>query len=108
LTFHWNFLTDEGISSLTPPFTDFGFFVLDGNIGLLTQSLSPSNTLFLAETGYKGTSLILGPGPHTLGFGVVDTTDGQVNSALLVDGVSISPVSEPSTLTYSDVELECC
>jgi len=98
LTFHWNFLTDEAINSLNPPFLDFGFYVLDGNIGLLTQSVSPSNTVFLDETGYRDTSVTLSPGSHTLGLGVVDTGDPSVNSALLVDGVSISSVPEPSTL----------
>jgi hypothetical protein len=104
-TFTWNYLTDEALGPTAPaiPPGDPGFLVLDGNAVLLsaaTLALSPSPSIFLAETGYQSTTIFLTPGTHTLGFGVTDgALDPGVNSALLIDNISIVAVSEPSSLT---------
>lgn len=100
LSFDFNFVTDE----LDQPseFSDTAFFVLDGEIFLLGNvenagdfTDTTSAFEFDGATGFQNFSTPLDPGIHTIGFGVVDVSDAIVNSALLIDNVTVSP--EPGT-----------
>ncbi|MEO1235503.1 MAG: PEP-CTERM sorting domain-containing protein [Planctomycetota bacterium] len=100
LSFDFNFATDE----LDQPsaFSDTAFFVLDGEISLLGNveddddfTDTTSAFEFDGATGFQNFSVSLDPGVHTIGFGVVDVSDAVVNSALLIDNITVSP--EPGT-----------
>jgi hypothetical protein len=94
LSFSWNHLTDERL--FTPPFPgghDFSFAVFDGTVIVLgdtTVKLVESLTIFLEESGFRRFDVVIPTtGVHVLGFGVVDTGDTDVLTALLVDRVTV-------------------
>jgi hypothetical protein len=99
IAFVWNFVTDE----LDQPsvFNDFAFVSL-GSGGLYeladkTTALFPfsAGPGFDGATGYRGFShTFAAAGSYTIGFGVVDVGDGNIDSVLLVD----DQVPEPATL----------
>ena len=94
VSFQWNFLTNEATPTF---FNDFAFVSLVGLSELAdtvsTFSLSP--TSFDEETGFQTFSFdITTTGTYTLGLGVIDSIDLIVDSALIVDNVS---VPEPLT-----------
>lgn len=108
LSFNWNFLTDE--NPFEVDYNDYGFYTLTNvtsPIALLGDTFSSLNPLvggFAWETGYSLVSLTLPvTGLYTLGFGIVDVGDDQVDSGLLIDGLALSgaPVTatpEPSSI----------
>lgn len=104
LSFSWNFLTNESTSPPDVNFNDFAFVVIDGALMKLADLTSPFGpapvaTGYFDFTGYQSFVMGLSPGPHTIGFGVVDAGfDGLIDSALLIDAVSFGAVPEPSSL----------
>ncbi len=99
LSFDWNFLTDEATPTI---FNDFAFFTVNPVTLELADTnfpvFSSSDSLFNEETGYQGVSVAISePGTYTLSFGVVDVLDEIVDSALLIDNVSVVPISTEST-----------
>ena len=111
LSFDWNFVTNELLSpSLLglPPAPDHAFVVIDGVVSTLTTAttatLVPSASPFVNEVGYQAFSHVFATaGLVTLAFGVVDSSDFRLSSALLVDNVQIAPaapiaVPEPDSL----------
>ncbi len=105
LTFDWNFLTDDFRAE---DFNDFAFVTLSQTTGELADTLSPlvqSLTEFRYETGFNSFSYTFTTaGTYTLGVAVVDVFDLQIDSALLIDNVSVSSlppsssIPEPSSL----------
>ncbi len=99
LSFDWNFLTDEA----TPTsFNDFAFFTVNPFTLELADTNFPvffsSESEFNEETGYQNASVAVSePGTYDLSFGVVDVLDEVVDSALLVDNISVLPISAGST-----------
>jgi hypothetical protein len=106
LTFSWNFVTTETTPSVTN--NDFSFFSLSRTGGVSTTTLlantnsvftSIANGSFTAQTGYRQSTFeFLTAGDYTLGFGAVNAQDGNFNSGLLIDQVSITAVPEPTSL----------
>jgi hypothetical protein len=66
-------------------------------IGGQPASLSPSPSIFLDETGYQIATVGVGPGTHTLGFGIGEHPDPWIMSALLIDDISFTKVPELSS-----------
>lgn len=94
LSFDWNFLTNDGPEGgWDSKYNDTAFYTLNGQAFFLADTLgglSPSATSFIAETGFGTLGLLLpSTGSYTLGFGVVDVFDTQIDSGLLVDNVSV-------------------
>jgi hypothetical protein len=91
LSFDWNFLTSEGAFSA---FNDVGFVAIAGESILLAdtnQPLNPSGTSFTSATGYGTfTYEFATAGTYTIGIGVMDGGDSQIDSALLVDNVVLT------------------
>jgi len=107
VSFSRDFLTNEDTPSTT---NDFAFVSLTSLRVLAdtnTPNFIPSNTSFIAETGYQTETLMISTaGTYTLGFGVVNVGDTSVSSGLLVDNVTFSPssaVPEPSSLIMSAI-----
>lgn len=105
ISFSWNFLTDQDPSENS--YNDLGFFVLNGFTPLADTTEAANLSLFTRlsrETGYKTASItVQAAGIYLLGFGVVDVDktdsgDTAVNSALLIDNISVTSVPEPLTL----------
>jgi PEP-CTERM motif len=97
IKFWWNFLTNESINATT--FNDFSDVTIDG----VTFALGAANTTagaavagFARSTGYQSARFDLGAGlVHTISFRVADAGDSIVDSAMLIDLVS---VPEPMSL----------
>ena len=99
LSFDWNFLTNEDSSSAN---NDFAFVIALASSGLAdTNSVFlPSSTMFGRETGFqKFSSTISASGSYTLGIGIINVADGEVQSGLLVDNVSTTPISTTAVPT---------
>lgn len=108
ITFNYDFLTSE----IQPgAHNDFAYYILfgssavtvlaDTNSGLLHPT-DPSNTVFNLETGYQTATIsIINTGTYTLGIGVSDATDKDVQSGLLVDNIQVTAVPEPTTIGFS-------
>lgn len=105
ISFFWNFLTDQ--DPLETDYNDFSFFVFN-NLTQLADTPDATEINFFTrlsrETGYQMTSIrVQATGTYTLGFGVVDVDqtgngDTAVNSALLIDNITVTRVPEPLTL----------
>ena len=107
LSFDWNFLTDEATPTV---FNDFAFFTVKPLALELADTgfpvFFPSDSEFNEETGYQNVSVVLSePGNYKLSFGVVDVLDEIVDSALLVDDISVFPVSTGITSDSEFLEL---
>ena len=92
LTFDWNFLTNEATPSNF--YNDFAFISINGLSELADTNIrfSLSPTGFSQETGYAQFSYTFTTaGTYTIGLGVVNTGDTTIDSALLVDNVSLTP-----------------
>lgn len=105
ISFSWNFLSDQDPQEAD--YNDFSFFVFNGLTQIADTEDAINDNFFTRlsrETGYQTTSItVQTPGTYTLGFGVVDVDrtgngDTAVNSALLIDNITVTPVPEPLTL----------
>jgi hypothetical protein len=96
LSFDWNFLTNEAPPSSS---NDFAFVVTLGSpTGLAdtTATFIPSVTIFPSETGFQRFSRSLSAGGnYTLGLGIINVADGETQSALLIDNVTLT--SDPTS-----------
>ncbi|MBH8564970.1 hypothetical protein I8748_22760 [Nostoc sp. CENA67] len=105
LSFSWNFLTDQVPSDST--FNDFAFFSLGNTVSSLADTFTPTTISFsrlAVETGYQTYSYTIPvAGTYTLGFGVVDVGDDAVNSALLIDNVSVKLQAVPESMSSTAV-----
>jgi len=106
LVFDWNFLSDEGIPS--EDFNDFAFaHLFDNSMANIDSAYLDTFSTFTnfggseydADTGWQSVSFggLTAGATYTLVFGVFDSGDGVVDSALLVDNVRSVP--EPSSLS---------
>ena len=102
LSFSWAFLSNE--PGELDPLGDFAFLVVDGTVHVLADVFAGLNPLatpgaFAYGTARAtGTHLFATGGTFDIAFGVVDVDDVAVDSALLVDDVSIRSVPEPASL----------
>jgi hypothetical protein len=110
LTFDWNFVCDELDQS--PTFNDYAFLAISDTASLATTSsafflasrnASTYNTVspppgFDGQTGWTigDNYTFTSAGTFRVGFVTFNVGDSGVNSALLFDGVSVTP--EPGTL----------
>ena len=98
LTFDGNFLKNK---EPDPIFNDFAFVSLNSLSTLaspLTSSLVPFSA-FDQQTGFKPFAFTIPTsGTYTLGLGVSNVTDTVGDSGLLVDGVRLEAVPEPSSV----------
>jgi hypothetical protein len=99
LSFDFNVLSNEDPGDNL----DYAFVQLDDFIIPLAQASNPSN-IFTNESGVNSFRFAFAePGIYNIGFGVLDTVDGQVPSALLVSNLDTTaePVPEPLTILGS-------
>ena len=110
LSFDFNFLTNE--VPQPAQFNDFGFVIANSSFDVLADRFSPllassPTAVFLDETGFQ--TFLEGPfvfgDTFTLAFGVVDVSDGTVNSGLLVDASGATAVPEPAALSLLGMAL---
>ena len=109
LTFNWDFLTNEGVSSQF--FNNFSFVNISANnvsslskLADTSSGLTPSptsnyadtNKRFASETGFKTFSYTIPTeGTYTLGIGVTNVGDPYGVSGVLVDNATLSTTSVP-------------
>jgi hypothetical protein len=107
LSFSWAMLTNEGEGAVGAlGLDDYVFVAIDGQITLLASVLTGTFQP-LTQPGYqrgtaRATAVIpfLAGGTYFLSFGVVDIDDTEVDSALLLDSVTVgTPVPEPGLLS---------
>ncbi|HEY9692792.1 MAG TPA: PEP-CTERM sorting domain-containing protein [Oculatellaceae cyanobacterium] len=113
LTFDWNFLTNEVAGTdLGAALPDFSFVSINSEANSISKlnflglaavfdptnnPFKPTATTFFQETGFNTFSYkIPTDGIYSLGIGVSNKFDNDVDSALLVDNVQVVP--EPSSL----------
>jgi hypothetical protein len=94
LSFNYNFLTNEEISSGLDVINDFAFVsITPGVVTVAADTFTPlvaSTTVFPLESGYQTWSNVLtAGGTYTLQIGVVDVVDGDRDSALLLDNLLV-------------------
>jgi hypothetical protein len=105
LSFDWNFLTNE----ILPPvsFSDFSFASItssDNSVSSLLELADVTDTTsefslteFFQETGFRTFSLKLPTtATYTLGLGIIDVGDSDLDSGLLVDNFKLTSVPEPA------------
>lgn len=109
ISFWWNFLTNEELGGAI---NDAAFVVLDGVSTKLADVFSAFTTSTLGGyadmTGYQYMEMSLGfAGEHTISFMVSDDLDGWVDSALLIDNVSVraGAIPEPAALSLVSLGL---
>lgn len=103
LTIDWNLLTNEEVP---PILNDFSFVSITPllepddttsetiDINLLTDAISPllvpSSTTFIEESGFQTSAFVIQEsGTYTLGLGVAHLLDETLDSALLIDDVTL-------------------
>ena len=108
ISFNWDFLTNDGASSLLGD-TDFGFFSISDGMGFEELIVLESSTGAIpgADGDNYGASVPVGglytdsffsqefdlaPGTYRIGFGVVDIENSDRSSALLFDNLSVQEV----------------
>ena len=100
VTFDWNFLTNEPTPSNN---NDFALATLAGstpNLAKTDSTFIQSFTDFNEETDFQNFDFTIpSTGSYTLGFGVVDVGDENVDSGLLVDNVSLQGSAVPFELS---------
>lgn len=101
LVFDWNFLTNEATPNY---FNDYAFWTVSpmGSVGTLASTQWPTFHYwgggYTRETGFKRHEWTAPTtGSYTVGIGVVNVGDEQVQSGVLVDNVHVTP--EPASLT---------
>lgn len=99
LTFSYKYVTAEVRNSGY----DSSFFFQDGTLTTLASSTTPGLNASKGVTGYSNglnytsVTVTLGIGTHTIGFGVYNSADTAVASAIFVDNVfTTSAIPEPS------------
>ncbi|MCC5609912.1 hypothetical protein LC612_24840 [Nostoc sp. CHAB 5834] len=99
LTLDWNFLTNE---VQFPPLNDFSFVTISSLSELADTSsarLNSSTIQFFQETGFQTFSFkIHSTGMYTLGIGVTDVGDNNIDSSLLVDNVRLISVPDKTSV----------
>ncbi|BAZ48591.1 Na-Ca exchanger/integrin-beta4 [Nostoc sp. NIES-4103] len=106
LSFDWDFLTNEVLPPIT--FSDFSFVSIssqDNSVSSLLALADVTNTTsefsltdFFQETGFQTFSFKLPTtGTYTLGLGVLDVGDGDIDSGLLIDNFKLTSVPEPTS-----------
>lgn len=100
LSFSYKYVTGEAVSSGY----DSSFVFKDGTLTSLASSTSAGLSSSRGVSGYSNglnyvtATISLAAGTHTIGFGVYNTADTAVASAIFVDNVfSTSAVPEPAT-----------
>lgn len=103
LTFSYKYVTAEIVNSGY----DSSFFFKDGAITTLASSTSAGLSSSKGVTGYTNglnyvsVTVSLGIGAHTIGFGVYNSADVAVQSAIFVDNIyTISAIPEPAASTF--------
>ena len=118
LNFDWNFLTNEVLPPVS--FSDFSFVSItssDNSGSYLLKLADVTNatsefslTEFFKETGFQTFSFKLPTtGTYTLGLGIIDVGDSDIDSGLLIDNFKLTSVPEPtsglSLLVFSSLVL---
>ncbi|QSJ20294.1 hypothetical protein JYQ62_17265 [Nostoc sp. UHCC 0702] len=118
LSFDWNFLTNEVLPPVS--FSDFSFVSItssDNSGSYLLKLADVTNatsefslTEFFKETGFQTFSFKLPTtGTYTLGLGITDVGDSNIDSGLLIDNFKLTSVPEPtsglSLLVFSSLVL---
>ena len=105
LTFHFDFLTNESLDQRVPH-NDTAFVTLQNganptllailanthsSLHTVADALSGAASFAAMETGdMTYTTTLASSGTYTLGFGVVNSVDGNIASGLLVDAITVS------------------
>lgn len=106
LTFDWNFLTDEHNEGVA--YNDFAIFTIGNTPYLLASRNSTFFTLDLVmpPAGFDGQThwatqnyTFPSSGTFKVAFAVFNVGDAGHDSVLLVDGVTVTPVPEPATIS---------
>jgi hypothetical protein len=93
LRFKWSFLTNDDLPYAD--YNDFAFMSVSGEtVKVLADNFFPgfvdSWSVHVLETGYMGAEYeFTASGTFTVGFGVVDQGDGEVDASLLIDCVEL-------------------
>ena len=111
VSFSYNFLTADGLHQ------DYAFAVLLNTATQATTSILLANALttplpgnggdatsrFSASTNYLTSAgfTIATAGNYQISFGVIDVSNNQLGSGLLLDNIRVTPVPEPSTLALA-------
>ncbi|MBH8562550.1 hypothetical protein I8748_10235 [Nostoc sp. CENA67] len=106
LSFDWDFLTNEVLPPIT--FSDFSFVSIssqDNSVSSLLALADVTDTTsefsltdFFQETGFKTFSFKLPTtGTYTLGLGVLDVGDSDIDSGLLIDNFKLTSVPESTS-----------
>ncbi|NEO73259.1 PEP-CTERM sorting domain-containing protein [Moorena sp. SIO3H5] len=103
LSFDWNFITNEFTSSNSGRFNDFSFVSISQMVDGLADTDFPlfieSFTDFDEETGFQSFSYTFETsGTFSLGIGVLNEDDTDLDSGLLIDNVELTSVPEPASI----------
>lgn len=104
IQFDYNFLTNENTTD-APTFRDFAFSTIrsgaQGEVVLadvFSMTRQPTSNGGWSQTDWQTASYTFAmAGTYTLGFGVVDVQDTQVDSRLLLDNILLIQTPEPGT-----------
>lgn len=100
LTINWQMRTNDVAGDFVGGMDLFFLTVNDSvfRLGTSSDALQASTGNYSFETGAKqSTYTFNAAGTYTIGLGVVDMTDYANSSELVLDGVSVTAVPEPST-----------
>jgi len=109
LSFDYNFFTNEDYED---ELYDIAFVSLGSASGGFINLFADNNDAFLASNvgGYENmtglttfSAVSSVTGTYKLGFGIIDTQDEIVQSAIYLDNVVVSAVPEPSTIALFSV-----
>ena len=111
LSFDYNFFTNEDYEDTL---YDIAFVSLGSASGGFIDLFADNNDAFLASNvgGYENmtglttfSAVSSVTGTYKLGFGIIDTQDADVQSAVYLDNVAVSAVPEPSTIVLMGLGL---
>ncbi len=100
LTINWQMRTNDVAGDFVGGMDLFFLTVNDSvfRLGTSSDALQASTGNYSFETGAKQSTYTFNTaGTYTIGLGVVDMTDYANSSELVLDGVSVTTVPEPST-----------